>query len=276
METVSILSCTVPILMGHCQYFLFLVFISCFMLQAISLKNYARESGRKFYNLSNNSKVMKKIAPSILSADFSRLAEEIAAVEKAGADLIHIDVMDGHFVPNITIGAGVIASLRKTTRLPFDVHLMIENPERHMEAFAKAGSDMITLHVEAAHHLHRTITLIKELGIKAGVSLNPATPLVQVEPILPDVDLLLIMTVNPGFGGQRFIAGLLPKIRKARELIGAIAPDVLVEVDGGITMENISSVSEAGADIIVAGQAIFGNGDYGKAISKMKTILGRS
>ena len=276
METVSILSCTVPILMGHCQYFLFLVFISCFMLQAISLKNYARESGRKFYNLSNNSKVMKKIAPSILSADFSRLAEEIAAVEKAGADLIHIDVMDGRFVPNITIGPGVIASLRKTTRLPFDVHLMIENPERYVEAFAKAGSDMITLHVEAAHHLHRTITLIRELGIKAGVSLNPATPLVQVEPILPDVDLLLIMTVNPGFGGQRFIAGLLPKIRKAGELIGAIAPDVLIEVDGGITMENISSVSEAGADIIVAGQAIFGNGDYGKTIAKMKTILGRS
>ena len=160
--------------------------------------------------------------------------------------------------------------------LVLEVDVMIENRERHMEAFAKAGSDMITLHVEAAHHLHRTITLIRELGIKAGVSLNPATPLVQVEPILPDIDLLLIMTVNPGFGGQKFIAGLLPKIREARELIRAIAPDVLIEVDGGITMENISSVSEAGADIIVAGQAIFGNGDYGKTIAKMKTILGRS
>src|SRR5450830_986236 len=175
---------------------------------------------------------MKKIATSILSADFSRLAEEIAAVEKAGADLIHIDVMDGHFVPNITIGSGVIAALRKTTRLPFDVHLMIENADRYLESFVQAGSDIITVHVEATHHLHRTVTMIRELGVKAGVSLNPATSLVQVEEILVAVDQLLIMTVNPGFGGQKFIAGVLPKIRRARELINATAPDVLIEVDG--------------------------------------------
>ena len=145
---------------------------------------------------------MIKIAPSILSADFGRLAEEIVAVEQAGADLIHMDIMDGHFVPNITIGPMVVASLRKTTRLPFDVHLMIENPERYIEAFAKAGSDMITVHVEATHHLHRTVAQIREQGVKAGASLNPATPLVDVEPIVADLDHLLIMTVNPGFGGQ--------------------------------------------------------------------------
>ncbi len=220
------------------------------------------------------SQAMKKIAPSILSADFSRLADEIAAVEKAGADLIHIDVMDGHFVPNITIGPGVVASLRKTTSLPFDVHLMIENPEAYIETFAKAGSDMITVHVEAAHHLHRTITLIKELNVKAGVSLNPATSLVQVEPILPDVDHLLIMTVNPGFGGQQFIADVLPKIRKARELLDAVAPRVLIEVDGGVTLANISAIAGAGADIMVAGASIFGSGDYEQTIGKMKTLLG--
>jgi len=217
---------------------------------------------------------MKKIAPSILSADFRRLAEEITAVEKAGADLIHIDVMDGHFVPNITIGPGVVAALRKTTRLPFDVHLMIENPERYIETFTKAGSDMITVHVEAAHHLHRTIMLIREQGVKAGVSLNPATPLVQIEPILPDIDHLLIMTVNPGFGGQQFIASILPKIRKARALADVVAPDALIEVDGGVTLNNIASIAEAGADIIVAGAAIFGNGDYGTTIGMMKTLIG--
>jgi ribulose-phosphate 3-epimerase len=217
---------------------------------------------------------MKKIAPSILSADFSRLAEEIAAVEKAGADLIHIDVMDGHFVPNITIGPGVVASLRKTTRLPFDVHLMIENPSNYIEAFAKAGSDTITVHTEATHHLHRTVAFIKDQGVKAGVSLNPATPLVQIKPILPDIDLLLIMSVNPGFGGQQFIASVLPKIRKARELIDAVAPHVLIEVDGGVNLENIGAIAEAGADIMVAGASIFGNGDYAQTIGKMKAVLG--
>jgi ribulose-phosphate 3-epimerase len=220
------------------------------------------------------SSTMKKIAPSILSADFGRLADEIAAVEQAGADLIHIDIMDGHFVPNITIGPGVVASLRKTTSLPFDVHLMIENPEAYIEAFAKAGSDMITVHVEAARHLHRIITLIKELNVKAGVSLNPATPLVQVEPILPYIDHLLIMTVNPGFGGQQFIAGVLPKIRKARELLDAVAPQVLIEVDGGVTLANISAIAGAGADILVAGASVFGSGNYEQTIGKMKTLLG--
>src|SRR5512137_2494513 len=185
---------------------------------------------------------MKKIAPSILSADFSRLGEEILAVEAAGADWIHIDVMDGQFVPNITIGPGPVKSLRKVTALPFDVHLMIENPERYIDAFADAGSDVITVHVETARHLHRTIAQIKERGVKAGVSLNPATPLVQVEPILGDIDVLLVMTVNPGFGGQKFIEQSLQKIRKAREMVNSIAPNVAIEVDGGVTLDNIKSI----------------------------------
>ena len=216
---------------------------------------------------------MKKIAPSILSADFSKLGEEILAVEAAGADWIHIDVMDGHFVPNITIGPGPIQSLRKITRLPFDVHLMIENPERYIDSFADAGSDVITVHVEAARHLHRIIAHIRERGIKAGVSLNPATPLVQVEPILNDVDVLLIMTVNPGFGGQKFINSSLPKIRKAREMVNSTAPNVAIEVDGGVTLHNIKSIAEAGADIIVAGASVFGSGNYKQTIGSMKAIL---
>ena len=216
---------------------------------------------------------MKKIAPSILSADFGRLAEEIAAVEAAGADWIHIDVMDGHFVPNITIGPGVVASLRKTTKLPFDVHLMIENPEQYIEAFASAGSDVITVHVEASRHLHRTLIRIRELGVKAGVSLNPATPLGSIEPILNDLDLLLIMTVNPGFGGQKLISGVLPKIKNAREVISYLSPDVLIEVDGGITLDNIRSVADAGADIFVAGAAVFGSGNYAGTIEAMKAAL---
>jgi ribulose-phosphate 3-epimerase len=218
---------------------------------------------------------MKIIAPSILSADFSRLGEEIAAVEAAGADWIHIDVMDGHFVPNITIGPGVVKSLRKLTRLPFDVHLMIRHPDQFLKAFAEAGSDMITVHVEAADHLHHTITRIRELGPKAGVSLNPATPLALIEPILTDIDLLLIMTVNPGFGGQQFIGTMLPKIRQARERIDRQAPSVLLEVDGGVTLTNMTSILEAGADALVAGAAVFGSGDYAATISKMKTLMGR-
>ncbi|MDI6775892.1 MAG: ribulose-phosphate 3-epimerase [Syntrophales bacterium] len=216
---------------------------------------------------------MGKIAPSILSADFSRLCEEIAAVEAGGADWIHIDVMDGHFVPNITIGPGVITSLRKTTKLPFDVHLMIENPYRYVEDFAAAGSDIITVHVEATEHLHRTLTMIRDMGIKVGVSLNPATPLIQVEPVLADLDLLLIMTVNPGFGGQEFISSMLPKIRKAREMINTISPAVSLEVDGGVNLENIKTIAEAGADVVVAGTSIFGSKDYRCTIAAMKTIL---
>ncbi|MBE9547167.1 MAG: ribulose-phosphate 3-epimerase [Proteobacteria bacterium] len=216
---------------------------------------------------------MKKIAPSILSADFSKLGEEILAVEEAGADIIHIDVMDGHFVPNVTIGPVVIASLRKVTNLPFDVHLMIENPERFIEDFASAGSDMITVHVEAANHLHRTVSLIKEQGIKAGVSLNPATPLTQIEQIMEDIDLLLLMTVNPGFGGQKFIENMLPKITNARDMINKISPGVLLEVDGGTTLNNLKSIADAGADIIVAGASVFKSEDYHQTIGKMKEIL---
>jgi ribulose-phosphate 3-epimerase len=219
---------------------------------------------------------MKIIAPSILSADFSRLDEEIAAVEAAGADWIHIDVMDGHFVPNITIGPAVVRSLRKLTRLPFDVHLMIKYPDQFLEAFAEAGSDMITVHVEAAEHLHRTVTRIRELGPKAGVSLNPATPLALIDPILTDIDLLLIMTVNPGFGGQQFIETMLPKIRQARARIDQNAPSVILEVDGGVTPANMPSILEAGADALVAGAAVFGSDDYAATIGKMKTLMGRT
>ena len=216
---------------------------------------------------------MKIIAPSILSADFSALGKEIAAVEAAGADWIHIDVMDGHFVPNITMGPGVVKSLRKMTVLPFDVHLMIENPEQYIQPFAEAGSDRITVHMEALIHLHRTVSQIKELGLKAGVSLNPATPLSFVESILTDIDLLLIMTVNPGFGGQQFIKTMLPKIRQARELIDRFAPAVLLEVDGGVTLTNLPAILKAGADVFVAGASIFGSGNYRDTIGKMKASM---
>ena len=216
---------------------------------------------------------MKKIAPSILSADFSRLGEEILAVEDAGADLIHVDVMDGHFVPNITIGPPVVASIKKTARVPLDVHLMIDDPDRYIQSFADAGSDIITVHAEATAHLHRTVHLIREAGAKAGVSINPATPLVDIEQVIGDIDLLLIMTVNPGFGGQEFIESMLPKIREARDMIDRISPDILLEVDGGITLQNIGAVKEAGADIFVAGSSIFLSEDYGQTIKEMRTIL---
>lgn len=217
---------------------------------------------------------MKKIAPSILSADFSRLGEEIRAVEDAGADLIHVDVMDGHFVPNITIGPPVVASIKKTARVPLDVHLMIDNPDRYIQNFADAGSDIITVHVEATAHLHRTVHLIREAGAKAGVSINPATPLVDIEQVIGDMDLLLVMTVNPGFGGQKFIESMLSKIRRARDMIDRVSPDALLEVDGGITLQNIGAVKDAGADIFVAGSSIFLGGDYGQTIHKMRAILG--
>ena len=216
---------------------------------------------------------MHLIAPSILSADFSRLGEEIAAVEAAGADWIHIDVMDGRFVPNITIGPAVVASLRKVTRLPFDVHLMIENPERYIDDFASAGADGITVHAEATVHLHRTVALIRERGIRAGVSLNPATPLSALEAILPDTDLLLVMTVNPGFGGQKFIERSLPRIAAAREMIRSLAPEVLLEVDGGVSLKNIRTIADAGAQVLVAGSAVFGSTDYSATIGAMKSLL---
>jgi len=217
---------------------------------------------------------MKKIAPSILSADFSRIGEEILAVEDAGADLIHVDVMDGHFVPNITIGPPVVASIKKTAHVPLDVHLMIEAPDRYIQSFADAGSDIITVHAEATVHLHRAIHLIRETGVKAGVALNPATPLAGIEHVISDINLLLIMTVDPGFGGQEFIKSMLPKIRAARDMIDRVSPDVLLEVDGGITLQNIEAVKEAGVDIFVAGSSIFLSGDYGQTIKKMRAILG--
>ena len=216
---------------------------------------------------------MRKIAPSILSADFSRLGEEIRAVEDAGADMIHVDVMDGHFVPNLTIGPPVVASIRKIARVPLDVHLMIEDPDRYIRSFAEAGSDIITVHAEAAAHLHRTLHLIRELGARAGVSVNPATPLSAVEEVMGDLDLLLVMTVNPGFGGQTFIESMLPKIQKARRMLDGGPRDVILEVDGGITLGNIATVKEAGADLFVAGSAIFLSENYGETIGKMRTIL---
>ncbi len=213
---------------------------------------------------------MKLIAPSILSADASRLGEEIADVEAAGADWIHVDVMDGRFVPNITMGPAIIGSLRKSTKLPFDVHLMIKNPESHIESFAAAGADYITVHVEAASHLHRTIESIKKMGKKAGVSINPATPLGAIEEILPEVDLLLIMSVNPGFGGQKFIKSSLSKVRRAAEMIAKLPKKPLLEVDGGVNVENIGDIGNAGADVLVAGAAVFGTKDYKKTISTLK------
>ncbi len=217
---------------------------------------------------------MKKIAPSILSADFSKLGEEILAVEDAGVDLIHVDVMDGHFVPNITIGPPVVASIKKTARVPLDVHLMIDDPDKYIQNFADAGSDIITVHAEATVHLHRTVQMIRKLGAKAGVALNPATPLANIEQVIGDIDLLLIMTVDPGFGGQKFIESMLPKIKAARDMIDGASPDVLLEVDGGITLQNIEAAEEAGVDIFVAGSSIFLSGDYGQTIKSMRAILG--
>ena len=213
---------------------------------------------------------MKRIAPSILSADFSRLGEEVKAVEACGVDLIHCDVMDGHFVPNITIGPMVIKALRRTTELPLDVHLMIEKPERYIKEFIEAGSNMLTIHIEATTHLQRHIQHIKEQGIKAGVSLNPSTPLDDLDFILSEVDFILIMTVNPGFGGQKFLRSMLPKIRRLREMIDQRHLSVDIEVDGGIGVDNIKDVAQAGAEIFVAGQAIFGSGDYRKTIQEMR------
>ena len=212
----------------------------------------------------------KKIAPSILSADFSRLAEEIHAVEDAGADLIHVDVMDGHFVPNLTVGPPIVSAIRKVTQLPLDVHLMITNPDDYIEEFIKAGSDYLTVHVETCPHLHRTIQSIKEKGIKAGVTLNPATSLASVLPILPFVDLILIMSVNPGFGGQSFIPPVMEKIGEARRMIDDLKLPIELEVDGGIKIENVKDISNAGADIFVAGSAIFHSKNYKETLKKMR------
>jgi ribulose-phosphate 3-epimerase len=216
-----------------------------------------------------------RIAPSILSADFGRLAEEIQAVEAAGADLIHLDVMDGRFVPNLTAGPVVVKAARKATRLPLDVHLMIVEPERLIPEFIDAGSDYLTVHVETCPHLHRTLQMIKERGVKAGVTLNPSTPLSAVEPVLPDADLLLIMSVNPGFGGQRFIPTALEKLRQARSMIDAGGLAVELEVDGGVKAENMKELAAAGATVFVAGSAIFGSKDYTATIRQMRQALGQ-
>jgi ribulose-phosphate 3-epimerase len=200
---------------------------------------------------------MIKLAPSILSADFARLGEQIDEAARAGADYIHVDVMDGHFVPNITIGAQVVAAIRPLTSLPLDVHLMIERPERYISDFVKAGADIITVHVEASSHCKSTINAIKELGARAGVSLNPATPLSAADEFIHHVDLVLIMSVNPGFGGQPFIPETLPRIEKMRKMLDNRKPGIELEVDGGINAENAPEIVGAGADVLVAGNSIF-------------------
>ncbi|MEJ2661927.1 MAG: ribulose-phosphate 3-epimerase [Desulfobacteraceae bacterium] len=217
---------------------------------------------------------MKMIAPSILSADFTCLGQEIKAVETAGADWIHVDVMDGHFVPNITMGPLVVEAVRRSTRLPVDVHLMITDPDRYVRDFAAAGADYLTVQVEVCPHLHRTIHLIKENGVKAGAVLNPATPLSSLDHILEDLDLVLIMSVNPGFGGQKFIPGALDKIRRLKDRIRDRNTAALIEVDGGVNSATISEIANAGADVFVAGSAIFNTADYKQAINGLRSEIG--
>jgi ribulose-phosphate 3-epimerase len=213
---------------------------------------------------------MGKIAPSILSADFARLGEEVKSVQEAGADYIHIDVMDGHFVPNITIGPLIVEAVNRVTDLPLDVHLMISDPDLYIDDFASAGADIITVHPETLNHLHRTIQHIKGKGVRAGVSLNPATPLNILEYIIEDLDIIMLMTVNPGFGGQKFIPEVVPKIRNLREMLVKKNLKTEIEIDGGIGPETIGQVSSAGADVFVAGSAIFYSGDYKETIQLMR------
>ena len=213
---------------------------------------------------------MIKIAPSILAADFAKLGQEVQEVEKAGADWIHIDVMDGHFVPNITMGPIVVDALRPLTELPLDVHLMIENPDRYIEDFAKAGADYITVHVEACPHLHRTIQLIRSFSVKPGVVLNPHTPIETIQHVLEDIDLVLFMTVNPGFGGQKFIHSVVPKVAALSQLIKDKGLSVDIQIDGGINEETIVPCAQAGANVFVAGSAIFGKQDRTQALQAIK------
>jgi ribulose-phosphate 3-epimerase len=218
---------------------------------------------------------MIKIAPSILSADFSRLGEEIKAAEDAGADMIHVDVMDGHFVPNITIGPLVVKAAKKSTSLPLDVHLMIEDPDKYIEEFADAGADILTVHAEASVHLHRTIQKIKECGVKAAVSLNPSTSLHELEFILPGLDMVLLMSVNPGFGGQKFIPEVLPKIEMLKNIMLDRDCKAEIEVDGGVTVDNVAEVHGAGADIVVMGSAFYNSGDYAGVAKAVRENCGK-
>ncbi|MDO4793292.1 MAG: ribulose-phosphate 3-epimerase [Filifactor alocis] len=218
---------------------------------------------------------MIKLAPSILSADFSRLAESVREVEEAGCEYLHIDVMDGHFVPNLTFGPVVIKSIRKKSEMVFDCHLMIENADLYLEEFVKAGADIITVHQEACTHLHRTVHRIKELGCKAGVSLNPATDLSTLEYILPDIDMVLIMSVNPGFGGQSFIPQSIEKIRRLKRMIEEKGYEIDIQVDGGVTAQNIAEIVDAGANILVAGSSIFGKEDVGAAVRELRAAVSR-
>lgn len=215
---------------------------------------------------------MIKIAPSILSADFAKLGEEIKDVENGGADYIHVDVMDGHFVPNITIGPLIVEAIRPITKLPLDVHLMIENPDQYISAFAHAGADFITVHVEACPHLHRTIQLIKSHGVKAGVVLNPATPVDTIKHVIEDIDLVLLMTVNPGFGGQKFIHSVLPKIEEVAGMVKEKNLNVEIEVDGGVNEETARLCVGAGANVLVAGSAIYNQADRKAAIEKIRNM----
>jgi len=216
---------------------------------------------------------MKYIAPSILSADFSKLGDEIKSVEAAGADWIHVDVMDGHFVPNITIGPLVVEAVRRVTSLPVDVHLMIENPDRYIKDFAKAGADLISVQVEACVHLNRTIHMIKEFDLRAGVVLNPSTPLSSLEWIMEDVDFIMIMSVNPGFGGQEFIPNSLDRVRALRRMIRDRGLSTLIEIDGGVNEKTIKMISDAGVDVFVAGSAIFKSPDYKKTIDTFRDLI---
>jgi len=215
----------------------------------------------------------KKLAPSILSSDFRRLGEEVAAVTDAGADYIHVDVMDGHFVPNITIGPLVVEAARRSTHLPLDVHLMISEPDRYLEDFVRAGANLISVHVEVLPHLHRTLQRIRELGVKASATLNPSTPLVTIEHVLEQLDMVLLMTVNPGFGGQEFIPAMIPKIRDLRRMIDERGLTVDVEVDGGINAETIGAVARAGADVFVAGSAVFHTSNYGETLRLLRARI---
>jgi len=218
---------------------------------------------------------MKRIAPSILSADLSRLGDEVKEVEEAGADLIHVDVMDGHFVPNLSVGLPVVKALKEVTKLPLDVHLMIEEPDRYLEEFVKAGASILSVHLEASKHIHRTLERIRELGVMVGVALNPGTPLGMLEEVIGEVDLVVLMSVDPGFGGQAFIPSSLDKIKRLKNWLRELGlQNVLIEVDGGIKLDNIKEVAQAGADILVSGSGIFGERNRKKVIKMMKERLG--